>query len=340
MAYGAEAVAEIHSSGVALRMLDDICASTVGTLDLAVEAGWIDSREVLAEYPSVLSECDCLTFNEPAEALAYLALHLPDRYCRVVQVLEALLLWGALPLGRTTPFAVVDIGAGPGPGVFAVRSFYAALSHLASERHPGWPVSTLGVASVVERSQGMSWVMQHFAEQLNLFEQGRDPRQPLAASISATPNPCVAQLDASVLPFGAHYADFAQLDLRREHHWARRQVAEQLEDELDVGSQSALRLAYQKPIGVPSSYALALMTNFLTTPDSVPKFADAIRHLMRGTLVPGGVVLVLGQPTFVTKRSMRSWTRSRLKPACRCWRGSTSRCRLVADPTNWPRWRH
>lgn len=34
------------------------------------------------------------------QALAYLILHLPDRYTRAFQVLERLLVSGALPLGR------------------------------------------------------------------------------------------------------------------------------------------------------------------------------------------------------------------------------------------------
>ena len=40
--------------------------------------------------------------------------------------------------------------------------------------------------------------------------------------------------------------------------------------------------------------ALAVMMNFLTTPDAIPQFAGAIQRLMRRSLVPGGTILVLG----------------------------------------------
>ena len=36
------------------------------------------------------------------------------------------------------------------------------------------------------------------------------------------------------------------------------------------------------------------MMNFLTTTDAIPRFSEAIDRLMRGSLVPGGTILVLG----------------------------------------------
>jgi len=306
LAIGSDAVNEIHSSGIAGRLLDDICTSAVRTLDFAVAADVVSSREVIAEYPQVLSRCHSLSFNEPAQALAYLAIHVPDRYYRVFQALEALLVRGMLPVGHGTRFAAVDIGAGPGPVIFAVRSFYAALNHVAGQYRPAKHVSTLGVADVVELSDGMNWVMHHFAEHLVMIERAGHVSESSAASSAGAPNPCAAQLAASATPFGARYADFSLLDLRREHNRSRHQIADELSNELDISLQDALRLAYREPINVPSAYALILMTNFLTTPDAVPQFRDAIQRLMGTALVPGGVILVLGatgavyQATYVT----------------------------------------
>jgi hypothetical protein len=44
------------------------------------------------------------------------------------QVLERLMLRSMLPIGKSGRFAAIDIGAGPGPSIFAIRNFYAALA--------------------------------------------------------------------------------------------------------------------------------------------------------------------------------------------------------------------
>lgn len=124
LAVGPKVADKIHSSDVASRMLSDICTAMRRTLEFAISSKFAQPREILANYPLVLDKCDSLTFDEPPQALAYLSLHLPDRYCRVFQVLETLLVCGMLPLGRSTNFAAVDVGAGPGPGIFAVRNFH------------------------------------------------------------------------------------------------------------------------------------------------------------------------------------------------------------------------
>lgn len=289
---GPSVVDLIHSSGVAARMFSDICAAARGTLEFAITSGRVQPHEILANYPLVLSQCDHLGFDEPSQALAYLSLHLPDRYCRTFQVLEQLLVSGMLPLGRSASFAAVGVGAGPGPGIFAVRNFYAALSHFTRQRLMT-PVVPLGSTAIVEHSRGMSAAMHHFAEQLVLIEQDRHP-QKSAAEALRPPHPCAGELAASGTPFGASHEDFAPLDLRSEHNNTRRQLAYQLEYELDTNLQHAWRLAYEEPITVPSAFAIALMTNFLTTTDAVPRFTHAIQRLMQDALVPGGIVVVLG----------------------------------------------
>ena len=107
-------------------MLADICSAVETTVNWLISDNPDRARWVIRQYPRVLSSCDELQFNDPAQALAYLILHLPDRYCRMFQVLERLLLSAKLPLGRSHGFAAIDIGACPGPGIFAIRSFDAA----------------------------------------------------------------------------------------------------------------------------------------------------------------------------------------------------------------------
>jgi hypothetical protein len=159
LAHGQQVVGWLHSSGVAARLLEDICAAVEATVVWIVADNPEVARQVITQFPDVLKKCDSLTFDAVDQALAYLILHLPDRYSRMFQVLERLLLSGALPLGKSDNFAAIDIGAGPGPGIFAIRSFYAALAHYVSLHDPSRPVATLGSTDVVERIQGMPCAM-------------------------------------------------------------------------------------------------------------------------------------------------------------------------------------
>jgi hypothetical protein len=111
----------------------------------------------------------------------------------------------------------------------------------------------------------------------------------------AVPNLIAEELKWSARPFGADYSDFGTLDVGQEHHRARGAMAEELlNGDWDLGRSGARRLAYGEPVGAPIAYALAVMMNFLTTTDAIPRFSGAIARLMRGSLVPGGTVLVLG----------------------------------------------
>jgi hypothetical protein len=90
----------MRTSGVAQRMLADICFAVEATVSWTVHNEAEMARRVIAEFPSVLSKCDSLDFDTMEQALAYLILHLPDRYTRAFQVLEQLLVNGVLPLGK------------------------------------------------------------------------------------------------------------------------------------------------------------------------------------------------------------------------------------------------
>jgi hypothetical protein len=291
--YGAVFSQWLRSADIAVRLLDDVCTAAVATTAFAASTGATSADEVLGAFPSILYACDELSFHSMAEASAYLAVHLSDRYCRVFDVLELLLAKGALPLGISARFAAIDVGAGPGPGIFAIRAFYAALAAYTASHESGWRVAPLGHADVVERGRGMSRLMHYFAEHLALTETGRAPGNAPDAATPG-PHPCTVGLAASRMPFGASYTDFTALDLRAEHVLARNRLARRLNDELDLGQAAGRHMAHEEAIGVPSAVAIAVMTNFLTTTTAVAQFEAAIRRLMSGALVPGGVVLVLG----------------------------------------------
>lgn len=294
LAHGQRFADWLHSGNVAMRMLADVTAGVETTVEWIVGDDQSMARRVITEFPQVLNNCDLLAFDTPEQALAYLVVHLPYRYCRTSLVLERLLVQGALPLGKTDNFAAIDIGAGPGPGIFAIRSFYAALAHYAGMYDPSWRIATVGYSHVVERSSAMPWVMHRFAEALIMVERGNP--NATGSDGPVEPNPCINELGRSQTPFGADYADFSQLNLREEYNNARQRQVRQLYDDawLDLSWSEASQLGRQEPAERPSGYALAVMMNFLTTTDAVSLFSEAIERLMRGSLVPGGTILVLG----------------------------------------------
>jgi hypothetical protein len=204
-----------------------------------------------------------------------------------------LLVTGRLPIGKRVDFAAIDVGAGPGPGIVAVRNFYAALAYYARLHDPAWPIATLGHADVVEYSQAMPQVMRSLVEALILVEQRR-----LGGTQAGLITPPYAkELARSAAPVSAVYRDFSALDIHKEHHQARHRRAEDLyrDDELVLTGEGARRLAYEEVVDRPSGYALATMMNFLTPgSNALSRFSVALDRLMHGALVPGGAVLVLG----------------------------------------------
>jgi hypothetical protein len=275
-------------------MLGDVCSAVETTIEWEVgdNPGW--ARRVIERFPAVRENCDHLGFSDPAQALAYLILHLPDRYCRMFQVLERMLASGAFPIGKRDDFAAIDIGAGPGPGIFAVRNFYAALACYTRLHDPAWRVTPLGRADIVEYSQAMPRVMGRFGQALLKAE--RDQLSG-AGTGPAAPHPCAEELARSALPPSQVYRDFSVFDVHQEHHQARLGRAEELyrEDDLALSLEGARRLAYAEAADRPSGYAVVSMMNFLTPgSEALPRFSDAIERLMGSALIPGGTALVLG----------------------------------------------
>jgi hypothetical protein len=275
-------------------MLDDVCTAVETTIAWEVVDNQTWARRVIERFPVVRAQCDQLRFSDPAQALAYLVLHAPDRYCRMFQVLEHLLEAARLPLGKRDSFAAIDIGAGPGPGIFAIRHFYALLAYYARMHHPEVRIGPLCHADVVEYSQAMPLVMRRFGRALLLVERGHVSG---GGDNRPDPHPCAEELERSAAPLEETYRDFSVFDVHREHHLARRRRAEELyrEDELDLSWAGANRLAYEEAPDRPSGYALVSMMNFLTPGShAFPRFSEAIDKLMEGALVPGGTILVLG----------------------------------------------
>ena len=263
-----------NSSGVAVNEMTTFAQAVHRTI---VSGEWWSSSlaEIAPVLPKVLRDCDSLRFETDAEVRAYAALHLVDRYGRVLQVLEYLFAIGRLPL-RHAGAAVLEVGAGPAPALYAVHDFYEDLI-----RWPGrgedWSTGPLRISDALDRAPGWDHFLHGLSEQL-------------IAGRRATPA-------SGQLAFGRAFIEFAGLNIRAIHDHSIASLAASIEGEFDragepISQATAYRFAYEQGTKHPSAYDLIFVPNFLTQADAPQTFRAELGGLMR-SLTRGGVLVIL-----------------------------------------------
>jgi len=250
-------------------------ASAVKELTARAVADSANARLLIHQLLPTLGRCNELTFETPAETLAYTIWHLTDRYGRVLQVLDALFTAGHLPL-RTKRMSVLEIGAGPLPAVYATTDFFSDLK--------AW-VATLGDGGVdicpvtepmsLDRGRAWSFLVHRLSEALIGLGDRVRPR-----------------------PFDLTYSEFESFSVTEEHRAGIEQEARRLMNEADSWDETldwpdARDQALQAHHYPPGAIDLIVMCNFLTHSDMTSQFAEEIT-LLADSLTPGGVLLALG----------------------------------------------
>lgn len=242
----------------------------------SVRTGDPESSEFVAsKYGESLTSCDSLAFDRRAEAIAYAALHLLDRYGRVTQVLEYLFRIGRLPL-RHRGTRALEVGAGPAPALYATRDFYATLL--------SWPgrgsVSFGPLAAFDTLDRGSAWdsFLHHLSENLLIARDGVS--------------------EDGALAFGRSVHDFKGFDVRARHNKSIEAKAARIAREFDdaeesISMQTARQFAYEEGGIEPSAYDLMFLCNFLTQSSMTSEFDRELRRLTQ-SLTPGGALIVLG----------------------------------------------
>jgi hypothetical protein len=235
----------------------------------------VPAHEVAGLLPTALTSCDELTFDDRAEAIAYAALHLVDRYGRVTQVLERVIQAGRLPL-RHRGVDVLEVGAGPAPALYACRDFYADLSSWPGRRH----VVVHPVAAFHALDRGTAWdqFLHDLSEGLMVIR--------------------AKSHHEGVLGFSRSNREFAGLDIRKIHHDRVANRAEQIVEEFEragetISLNAARELALEEPATTPSAYDLVILCNFLTDPEMPVRFRTELHRISR-SLTPGGLLIILG----------------------------------------------
>ncbi len=198
-----------EESGAAVSKMTAFAQSVHRTI--AAEGWWRSSLADIAPWLPEALRPDNLTFGTDAEVRAYAALHLVDRYGRVLQVLEYLFAAGRVPLRRAGA-AALEVGAGPAPALYAIRDFYDDLV-----RWPGrgeeWSTGPLRVCDALDRAPGWDRFLHCLSEQL-------------IADRQATPA-------SGQLSFRRSLSEFAGLNIRAIHHESIASLASDIEAEFD-----------------------------------------------------------------------------------------------------------
>jgi ribosomal protein RSM22 (predicted rRNA methylase) len=260
--------------------LSTICDAVSDTVESIA-----DPFKVAARLQEVLEKCDDLKFNSLDEAAAYTLVHMSDRYARATQVLELLFQVGRLPI-RKEQLAVLDVGAGPGPCLYAALDFYQGLAEWTSGTQQGFIAVPISTAHLMERGRAWGHLIHNFSEHLIMQRRRSGINE---------------EEQARAIPFGVQYTELRSFSSRELHHAERRLVAEQIHAEweqdgrygVDYSWAAARNQAYALPASLPFAYDLVFASNFLTCRESLVEFHDELRELA-WSLSPGGLLVVLG----------------------------------------------
>ena len=261
-----------EESGVTVGKMTTFAQAVDRTI--AADGWWPSSlADIASRLSDVLRKCDNLRFDSDVEVRAYAALHLVDRYGRVLQVLEYLFAIGRLPLRRSGVMAL-EVGAGPAPALYAIYDFYDDLVHWPG-RGEDWATGPLRVSDALDKAPGWDRFLHGLSEQMIVDRR-------------ATPA-------SGQLSFGRAFREFAGLDIRAVHHESIASLASDIEAEFDradepISRANALRFAYEQGTNRPSAYDLIFVPNFLTRADAPQSFQAELRGLMQ-SLTPGGVLV-------------------------------------------------
>lgn len=230
--------------------------------------------------------CDDLLFQDYDEAAAYMVQHLADRYGRVTQVLELLFTKGHLPI-RRRQLSVLEIGAGPAPGLYAARDFYADLNLWVETTKQ--EVDIMPVTRMHALDRGIAWgrLLHSLSENLIALRSKLPGAMPLG-------------FESGVLPFGVEYNELVGFSTIDEHRAAFEGAVRRVFAEFDranegITESAARQFARDDGVDRPSAYDLVITCNFLTTEESLTEFRAELRELAK-SLTPGGLLIVIGHP--------------------------------------------
>jgi hypothetical protein len=260
--YGREFIADsVHRDIPSVRMQE-----LANALEILIRAEISDPDRCKAFWegiPAARKGCpEKGHFEKDENIWAYAFVHLLDRYLRVWEVLRWLVRAHVLPLPRK--LAVLDIGSGPAPALYAISDFYQALKEYAR-------VKDIGCLAIDD-------------PELNAIELSRGMRRVFHA---------LSEVAGRRGPFGAVLDDFGLFDLRSLRAQDLLSATSYYDPEERTYIREPLVASLKQWANELHRYQLIFFSNFLTEVGLVERFRQQIQLAFREQK-PGGVVAVLG----------------------------------------------
>lgn len=118
---------------------------------------------ICRQIPTVLSQCDNITYDEIGVPDAYIMLHFLDRYHRFQLIFLDMLQNGSFPIRKT--IHVMDVGTGPAPSLFALSDMVLLINQYMAETNNSQKTIRINL-DYVEHSEGFRQFIHHAAEML------------------------------------------------------------------------------------------------------------------------------------------------------------------------------
>lgn len=117
-----------------------------------------DWDKIVMQLTDVLDRCDEIDYQNSETAYAYAVWHFLDRYYRFQIIFGELCKNGYLIYSKDRTIDILEVGAGPAQGLFAISDHYAELNKLKSNKE-------FSIQSdYVEQSDGFRNFLHHFVE--------------------------------------------------------------------------------------------------------------------------------------------------------------------------------
>jgi ribosomal protein RSM22 (predicted rRNA methylase) len=135
-------------------------------IETNISNGHIESDAIAKELWTAYNRCDEIDYNEDNIAFAYSIIHFMDRYHRFIITFQKLIDHKYLPLSHKE-IEILDVGTGPGPGLYAISDIYNSIIEFAKATDNKQLLKLKFKTDYVERSIGFRNWLHNFTEFIN-----------------------------------------------------------------------------------------------------------------------------------------------------------------------------
>lgn len=137
-----------------------------GFFKQSISSGYVETDAIAKDLWTAYNKCDEIDYNSDDIAYAYSIIHFMDRYHRFTKTFLKLIDHKYLPVSYNE-IEILDIGTGPGPGLYAISDVYNSIIEFAKATGNKQLLKLRFKTDYVERSVGFRNWLHHFTEYVN-----------------------------------------------------------------------------------------------------------------------------------------------------------------------------